>query len=214
MSLFLIFILIFIIIIFYTIKQEQKRTESIKNLADSLGFTFNPKPLAGDYPVEPFQLFDIGHSKRFSNGMTQKKMDITISMFEYFYTTGSGKNSTTYRQTVTLFSSPHLKLPQFALKPEGLFQKIGEMFGAKDIDFEDSPEFSKKYQLKSAFEDETRKTFRKEIRDFLSDKTNYSIEGNGTNLLIHSGRRIDTALIPEVLQERTSLFQLFNKKIL
>jgi hypothetical protein len=211
MSLFFIFIIIFILIIAYTIKQEKKRTEAIKSLSDSLGFTFNPKPLAGDYPVSSFQLFDIGHSKRFSNGMTQKKNGIMISMFEYFYTTGSGKNSTTYSQTVTLFSAPHLKLPQFVLKPEGLFQKIGEMFGAKDIDFEDSPEFSKKYQLKSAFEDDTHKTFRKEIRDFLTDKVNYTIEGNGVNLLIHTGRRIDTALIPEVLQERTSLFQLFNK---
>lgn len=214
MSLFLIFIIVMILIIAYTIKQEMKRTEIIKNLADSLGFTFNPKPLAGDYPVASFQLFDIGHSKRFSNGMTQKKNDVTISMFEYFYTTGTGKNSTSYRQTVTLFSSPHLKLPQFALKPEGLFQKIGEMFGAKDIDFEESPEFSKKYQLKSAFEDDTRKVFRKEVRDFLSDKMHYIIEGNGTNLLIHTGRRIDTTMIPEALQERTSLFQLFCRKIL
>jgi hypothetical protein len=200
-----------ILIIVYTIKQEKKRTEAFKNLADSLGFTFNPKPLAEAYPVSQFQLFDIGHSKRFSNGMIQEKNGIKISMFEYFYTTGSGKNSTIHGQTVTIFSAPQLKLPQFVLKPEGLFQKIGELFGAKDIDFEDSPEFSKKYHLKSVLEEETRKAFSKAIRDFLLNKVNYSIEGNGTNLLVHTGRRIDTTLIPEVLQERVSLFQLFSK---
>jgi hypothetical protein len=211
MSFFLIFIIIIILFFAYTIKQEKKRTEALKNLAESIGFTFNPKPMAEDYSIATFQLFDIGHSKRFSNGMTQEKNGVKISMFEYYYTTGSGKNSTTYRQTVTLFSSSKLRLPQFTLKPEGLFQKIGELFGAKDIDFEDSPVFSKKYQLKSAFEEETRTTFHKEIRDFLSEKASYSIEGNGSDLLIHTGRRIDTALISEVLQERVSLFQLFCK---
>jgi hypothetical protein len=198
-------------VIAYTIKQEKKRTEALKSLADSIGFTFNPSPSSDEYPMVDFKLFDIGHSKRFRNGMKQEKNGVKISMFEYYYTTGSGKNSTTYRLTVTLFSTPQLKLPQFILKPEGFFQKIGELFGAKDIDFEDSPVFSKKYQLKSALEEETRKVFHKEIRDFLSDKMNYTIEGNGANLLIHTGKRIDTALIPEVLQERASLFQLFCK---
>jgi hypothetical protein len=210
---FFLFIVIpiIILIIAYTIKQEAKRTEIIKNMADSLGFTFNPKPMAEDYPIATFQLFNIGHSKRFSNGMTQEKNGVKISIFEYFYTTGSGKNSTTYRQTVTLFSTPQLKLPQFMLKPEGLFHKIGEIFGAKDIDFEDSPAFSKKYLLKSDIENETRTTFSKEIRNFLSDKVNYIIEGNGMNLLMHTGKRTDATLIPEVLQEQVSLFQLFSK---
>jgi hypothetical protein len=211
MSFFLIFIIIIILFFVYTIKQEKKRTEALKNLADSIGFTFNPKPMAEDYPTTTFQLFDIGHSKRFNNGMTQEKNGVKISMFEYFYTTGSGKNSTTHSQTVTLFSSSKLKLTQFILRPEGLFQKIGELFWAKDIDFEDSLVFSKKYQLKSAFEEETRAAFTKNIRDFLTDKGSYSIEGNGSSLLIHTGRRIDITLISDVLQERVSLFQLFCK---
>jgi hypothetical protein len=158
-------IVIGIVITSVTVAQDKKNTEAIKELAGSIGFTFNSNPQAGDYPIETFKLFDIGYSKHFRNGMTQEKNGVKISQFEYAYTVGSGKSKYTYRQTVTLFQTSRLKLPQFLLKPENLFHKIGEVFGAKDIDFLDSPGFSKKYLLKSCFENEIRKIFSKEIRD-------------------------------------------------
>lgn len=94
MSFFLIFIVIIILFFAYTIKQEKKRTEALKNLADSIGFTFNPKPMAEDYSISTFQLFDIGHSKRFSNGMTQEKNGVKISMFDRCITGASHVIST------------------------------------------------------------------------------------------------------------------------
>jgi hypothetical protein len=144
--------------------------------------------------------------------MTQEKNGVKISQFEYAYTVGSGKNKSTYRQTVTLFQTSRLKLPQFILKPENIFHKIGELFGSKDIDFLDSPGFSKKYLLKSCLENETKEIFSKEIRDAFEHKPNYYVEGHTDLLLFHTSKKIQAECIIEAFEERVGLFQLFLKQ--
>ena len=67
-----------------------------------------------------------------------------MGTFDYRYTTGSGKNSHTYRQTVVFFRSPEVDLPQFELKPQSFLHGIGKLFGYQDIDFAFPSEVLKK----------------------------------------------------------------------
>jgi hypothetical protein len=50
-------------------------------------------------------------------------------------------------------------LPQFLLTPEGLLARIAAYFGGQDIDFADSPEFSRAYRLRGSDEAAVRSLF-------------------------------------------------------
>ena len=64
-------------------------------------------------------------------------------MFACRYVTGGGKHTRVIRQTVIYFRSPQLHLPEFALRPENLFHKMGAAFGYQDIDFDSHRKFVK-----------------------------------------------------------------------
>ncbi len=67
--------------------------------------------------------------------------------FDYHYVTGSGKNrSSHYFSAVILNSAVPLK--PLRIRPENFFDKVGEFFGADDIDFE-SAQFSRRFYVKS-----------------------------------------------------------------
>ena len=98
----------------------------MRELCGQLGLTFFPK---GDETLlgrlAQFHLFSQGHSKKIKNMLHGETPDAEIAVFGYRYTTGGGKNSQTLSQTVMYFRSPSLRLPQFALRPERLFHRIG-----------------------------------------------------------------------------------------
>jgi len=89
--------------------------------------------------------------------------DVEVMLFDYAYTTGSGKNRSTHHQTVAFFQSDALDLPEFVARPEGLFDKIGQVFGYQDIDLPMHPEFSRRFILRGADEGRIRDAFTPEV---------------------------------------------------
>ena len=90
------------------------------------------------------------------------------------------------------FRSPALNLPEFALRPENLFDKIGDVFGGQDIDFESHPKFSKSYSLRGSDEQKVRETFTDEVLSSFENQTGISTEGGGDQLIFYrAGKRID-----------------------
>jgi hypothetical protein len=65
---------------------------------------------------------------------------------------------------VISFQSSLLSLPEFELRSENMFHKIGKAFGCQDINFESHPEFSKRYLLRGADEEAVRTFFTPEMR--------------------------------------------------
>jgi hypothetical protein len=65
------------------------------------------------------------HSRSISNVFSGMFNDIPVMVMDYKYTTGGGKSSHTWQQTVLTFESDKLLLPSFFLRPENLFDKIG-----------------------------------------------------------------------------------------
>ncbi len=146
---------------------EKKRRETLQQVAQQMGFSFEPKgPPPGAMGFGDCPLFKSGRSKRIYNVMQGAVADVQLHLFDYKYTVGSGKNSTTYNQTVAVFEMTQIKLPQFRLGPEGFFHKIGEMFGMQDIDFDTHPTFSKKYRLTSDDEATIRAAFTPTVLEF------------------------------------------------
>ena len=68
-----------------------------------------------------FKLFNQGRSRTASNLMERSEGEFYTACFDYRYVTGSGKHSTTHRQSVVSISNPKINIPYFLLEPENFF---------------------------------------------------------------------------------------------
>ena len=110
---------------------------------------------------------------------------VAISLFDYWYSTGGGRFSHVYDQTVVILSLPTLSLPAFVLKPENIFHKAGSAFGMQDIDFPEAPNFSKRFLLRGAREHAIRAAFNRGVLDFFARHEGMSAEGRGNQLIYY-----------------------------
>ena len=165
---------------------ERKRRESVGKVADELGLSFHPD---GDpalvSELSDFPLFSKGRAKQIKNMIHGETDEVIMGIFDYRYTTGSGKSQHTYRQTVAFFRSVDLHLPDFELRPQGFFHGIGKVFGYKDFDFESHPVFSKAFVLRGQNEKRTRQLFSPEILTALEGQQGINVEGRGTDLIFY-----------------------------
>jgi len=200
------------IIIWAASLYEKKRSEALEYLATSMNFSFVRK--TDDSLInthEHFDLFEKGHSKRVSNIMIGDSGDMKITIADYKYTVGNGKNSSTYSQTIIIIQSAHLNLPHFALSPENFFHKIGGMFGYQDIDFTSHPVFSKKYLLRGKDEDLIRESFKDEVLDYYEKNNILCTEGNGDEFVYYkNSKRIPPKEIQAFLQDGIKLYGLLK----
>jgi hypothetical protein len=177
-------------LIYFAWMQEKKRTEAMRLAAQAMGFAFEEQGDLdrlrgyGDLPI-----FDRGHSKRARNVMTGRTADRDVLLFDYRYTVGSGKNSHTYSQTVALYPNGAAGLPDFALAPENVFHKIGQVFGYQDIDFEQSPEFSAHYLLRGDDEMAIRTAFSTDAIAFFAQHHSWHVEVRGGHIAVYRAGR-------------------------
>ena len=164
---------------------ERKRTAALADACLRLGFNFQPQIPQEQIPTfGTFHLFDRGHGRKGWNLMAGKADGAAVSLFDYRYTTGGGKNSHTWTQTVAVFPAAG-GLPEFLLAPEPWGDKIGEVFGHTDIDFEASPEFSKHYLLKGPDESGIRAAFGAEALGYFGQHQGWSVEVKAGKLAVY-----------------------------
>ncbi len=181
-------VILFIVAIFgITFYLEKKRRDELSAAARRMGFSFNPGPDGSVlYSASGFDIFKRGHSQAVSNVMAGETDGIKLTIFDYKYTVGYGKHSSTYSQTVTVAEVPNAVLPKFSLGPESIFHKIGEIVGFKDIDFPGNKGFSDKYLLKGSDEAAVRAVFKPEtMRFFESMKDVLNVEAEGGRMAIY-----------------------------
>ncbi len=124
-------------------RHKKARLSLAHQLAAQHGFVVDPDSKRP--PEQPFDLFGIGSSKQVSFQFWRHgEQD---SVFQYRYTTGSGKNRTTHHRTVALVSLP-FAAPHTKIGPEGFWSGIGRMVGVRDIEVE-SAEFNDQYRVTS-----------------------------------------------------------------
>ncbi len=194
--------------------KDSRRKSDIEEIYESIGFSYiNPpnQSLIGSW--SKFNLFSSGHSKKIMNMLTKDKDGIKITLIDFKHTIGSGKNSHTYKQTVLMYESNLLNLPDFTLKPEKIFHKIGSTFGYQDIDFDNFPKFSAQYLLRGESEDHIREFFDSNILDFFTEKQNLNIEGNENKLLYYKlGKIEEIKNLESFLEAGNEIFNLFKKE--
>jgi hypothetical protein len=166
-------------------KRERERTEQMKGVASMLGWQFSETaPLDWIPNLEKFALFNQGHGRTIKNVVYGELEGMKAALFEYRYTVGSGKNQSTYNQSVVYFEPRNLNAPFFSLRPEHTFHKIIAAFGYQDIDFGNRPTFSSKYLLRGPDEPAVRNLFNDALLGFYEMNQGSSADGGGNQLFI------------------------------
>ena len=165
-------------------RREEKRTSDFQAVAVELDLTFLS---AGDEALEQrlsgFPLFNTGRDRKLSNLIVADTPEVQIALFDYRYVTGHGKNRRVRRQSVAAVQVVELNIPTFYLRPERKWDAIGSLLGLQDIDFNDHPDFSKAFVLKSPAEEEVRTFFDQGLLDFFASQRGITFEaGPGTFL--------------------------------
>jgi hypothetical protein len=200
-------------IIFVAHQFEKQRAEALQAAANDMRFTFSRKaePDLLDR-LKHFHLFSQGHSKKIRYVLRGDAGDLAVSVFEYSYRTGGGQHSHHWSQTVILFESDEMRLPQFTLRPEHVFHKIGQVFGYQDIDFDSHPEFSKRYLLKGENEESVRWLFGDDALSFYESDRKLSTEAAGRQLIHYrSDKRVKPEQIQEFITQGVRVLTLFRK---
>ena len=186
-------------LMYWSYASSKKRTAAFKEQADQMGLRFVDDPSGTAYrQFEKFKLFNRGRSRRMTNLVEGDSGDVKISIFDYRYTTGSGKNSTTHNQTIIALQSQQLRCPEFTMRPEGFFDKIGSAIGFKDINFDTHPEFSKLFVLKGPDEAAIRDFFAPTVLEFFERQPKISLEASNDTMFFYRNR---TRRKPEELKD-------------
>lgn len=194
-------------------RAAKKRAEALSVAAGDMKFTFSADADQGLLDrLKHFHLFSQGRSKKITNVLRGQAGDLEVAVFDYAYTTGGGQHSRRWKQTVILFESAKMHLPRFALRPENVFHRIGQVFGYGDIDFDSHPEFSKRYLLRGENEDEVRAAFSVEVLSFYEDDLKLSTEAAGGQLIHYRGsKKVPPEQISDFIKQGVRVLTLFRR---
>jgi hypothetical protein len=174
----------------YSYYATKKRREAMMEATESMGLTFFPD---GDEDLlerlSLFKLFNQGHSRKMKNLIQGDSGEVKIAIFDYHYTTGGGKNSQHHHQSIVALQSSQLICPDFTMRPEGMFDKIGSALGFQDIDFESHELFSRSFVLQGSNEEAIRSYFDQSVLDFFAAKPGISVEAQTGTLFFYRARK-------------------------
>src|SRR5688572_21118669 len=128
---FVIFIAIAIGVIVIALVAAAKRRKALAELAQRIGFTFEADADDGDAAAARYGGFDPfgrGRSRRASNLLRGRRGDVEFELFDYRFTTGSGKNKRTHRYGIVAAHVP-MHFHQLRIRPEGIFDKLVSFAG-------------------------------------------------------------------------------------
>ena len=158
--------------------RQRKRREAYAEYSLIRGYTYEPQRAEGERRFrEAFEVFQKGRDDSWRNTITGTKNGAPFTAFEYVWHTGSGKSRRTHIVSGLIWERDDVSFPKFTLAPEGWFSRLGDWFSKRDIDFIESPEFSRTYQLKAADEQAVRRLFTADVRRFFEATPNQKVNG-------------------------------------
>lgn len=167
---------------------DRRRAEAVKAVAETLGFTYSQHHHQYlNHVISHFDVGTKGRNRRIKNLIQGRFEDVEVSIGDYYYTKGSGKNKRTYSQTIAVIDAQQSSFPKFVLAPENFLHKLGGVFGYQDIDFDTHPEFSDRYWLAGPNEEAIREHFTADVLNFFQDygQKQLCVEGLDSRLMYY-----------------------------
>ncbi len=207
-------------LLWYKHKEAKVRTITFEKLAKKFGLTFSAKDSFGlAQQLNGFDLFKRERSRwigkgKITNVMRGKIGETEVYLFDYSYKVQAGNARKTITQTVFFANDKNWFLPNFQLKPERWWHKLQTKLGVTcDINFEENPNFSEKFWLKSEFEDLVCQQFTPALQGFLSERPPAHLEGSNYYLIGYKPRnKMDVMEADFFFQHCCEIVQLLQEK--
>jgi type II secretory pathway pseudopilin PulG len=191
--------------------QDKKRREALQAAAQALGFTYTQDGSWEQFLGLP--IFERGRSRKARNVLDGTTAGHVVTLMDFQYTIGSGKNSQTHHQSIAIFPQSGQGLPDFELGPENFLHKIGQVFGYQDIDFPEDEEFSKRFLLRGEDEAGIRATFNGSVRAASGNFEDWSVQCRGGRIAVfRASRRCKPEEIPSFLANGLRIVSALGQK--
>ena len=206
-----IFVAVFVLaggMMYWSYVANKKRIEGFEQEAEAMGLNFTQQP-ADSFMAHygHFKLFNRGRRRGVSNLIEGDSGDVTLRIFDYKFTTGSGKQTRHHVQTIASLKSSQLNIPSLTIHPEGFFSRVGSKMGFQDIDFDSHPTFSKMFVLKGDNEEAIRNFLTPAALEYFEAHQGISLEASGDTLFFYNpNRRIKPEEIKDLLARAYEVF--------
>lgn len=132
---------------------SKKRRAKVALLLNAQGFATAPDPKDPAHAVAFAAMGSFQTLKRGAGGVrwSARHEASGVSLLEHYYTTGSGKSTQHHYHTIAAIPCPPT-WPALSVEPAGLFAKLAEFFGSRDIKVEDEA-FNKRFRVMADQED-------------------------------------------------------------
>ena len=187
---------------------NKKRIEGFEQEAEAMGLNFTQQP-ANSFMAHygHFKLFNRGRRRGVSNLIEGDSGDVTLRIFDYKFTTGSGKQTRHHVQTIASLKSSQLNIPSLTIHPEGFLSRVGSKMGFQDIDFDSHPTFSKMFVLKGDNEEAIRNFLTPAALEYFEAHQGISLEASGDTLFFYNpNRRSKPEEIKDLLSRAYEVF--------
>lgn len=173
-------------------QRDRKRRQEIRQAVMHMGFV--PRDRAAAPDLAPFALSRIGDRGAVSWPGVSFAVDggqaticeyTAVRQVEQRDPDDYRSEDRFYRQTVLLFEAEYLRAPAFYVRPEGIGDKIKQLFLQTDIDFPHHPDFSQAYLLRGNDEYQVRQFFTDQKLNVLAHHRGWYVEGNGQRLICY-----------------------------
>jgi hypothetical protein len=191
----------------------RRRTRELTAAAQDIGFTFDGRDWTDirRAPRMETRLFE--RHGNYRNVMTGSREGMGVSLFDYTYRQGSGRDSRNCTQTVAAFQKTDASIPHFDLWPRGTFDKIKDAFVHENVQFESHPGFSEQCEVHSPVQEDLKRAFSPNMLSFLerlNSAAKWEIEGVGDTLIIYEpAETVDPAGLRSFLDETSSIANTF-----
>ncbi len=191
--------------------RDKKRREIMTTFANQIGLDYLPQAdssllrrLAG------FRIFASGRSKKVKNLIYGATDEEAMCIFDYQYSVGSGKNQTIHRQTIISIESASFTLPNFVLKPGGIFSKSNSIPGMKTVEFDLYPDFSKRQILQARDEEAIKKIFDDRLIRYF-EENQFCVEATNGKMVCYIPKR--SFRLEEIRYFMEKAFEIYRRLV-
>ncbi len=209
---YLIFTLFFcavILVIILAWLLEMRRRKAIKQWAEANGLSFtSERDRSFDDTFPNFHCLQRGSNRYAKNIIYGDWNSRYACIFDYYYTTGSGKNKHTHSFTGVMLNVG-IPMPHLLIRGESFFDKVGEFIGFDDIDFE-FKEFNDKYYVKSKDKKFAYDIVNPKMIEYLLTQPITPIEFSGQNVLTYEST--NKKLKPGEIEDKLAFLEEIIKR--
>jgi hypothetical protein len=201
-----VIVIIAVLFIVYRFFASCKRRQELANWALSKGLFFIAgKDSSFDSQYPGFDCLQKGHDRYAYNIMSGALAGREFLGCDYHYAIGSGKSRSEHFFSLVIIKSP-IPLEPLLIRPETFSDKLAELVGFNDIDFE-SAEFSKKFYVKSPDKKWAYDIIHPQMMEFLMNSPEFSIQLDSLSVIVYRDARFSPAEFEDAANLANGIFE-------